>query len=447
MRARFSLNLLLTDSWFRWVYHFLGASRTFSNFKYIVHISLNFDDYKESPKRKKSLGVLIGIGAIIGVIALGSTLAANINLNTGNPVEFGQGVAQTTACDDSVILTPESTFVNADCAGDYLFTSITVSDISEACYGKEFSIKAYKNGENSALPLYITNGTDTYNSIRVFDDAGSFSLVEAGLLSDDITNTTSGFKVTFVTSGPPQSIALASAQDVDRITIESKENAPDGSLSFNSNSILYDANNAFKFGLNDFTIESWAYISSSQSNHTIYDTGRQVNDLGGLALWVETDKLKYRINGCWWCGANGFDVEVPMGNWYDSWHHYALTRNAGIERLFVDGVLVASSYDKADRSATGINTIELTRNSPSIGQLDNYYNDFYLSGKIEAIRVINGAAKYLANFTPPQKFTNEAGTVLLVDATKNATKFVDQSDYHWVPSQSSVLPTWWSDHR
>jgi hypothetical protein len=41
---------------------------------------------------------MIGIGAIAGVVALSSTLAASINLNDGAPVEFGQGIAQTTAC-------------------------------------------------------------------------------------------------------------------------------------------------------------------------------------------------------------------------------------------------------------------------------------------------------------------------------------------------------------
>ena len=43
---------------------------------------------------KKSLTNLIGIGVLAGIVALGSTLAASINLNNGGPVEFGQGVTQ-----------------------------------------------------------------------------------------------------------------------------------------------------------------------------------------------------------------------------------------------------------------------------------------------------------------------------------------------------------------
>ena len=51
-----------------------------------------------APRNRKKLKLILGIGALAGVIALGSTLAANINLNTGGAVEFGQGLAQTVVC-------------------------------------------------------------------------------------------------------------------------------------------------------------------------------------------------------------------------------------------------------------------------------------------------------------------------------------------------------------
>jgi hypothetical protein len=50
---------------------------------------------------------------VIGAIAIiGSTFAANINLNSGQPVEFGQGMTKTTACGD-ITLTPQATFDNS----------------------------------------------------------------------------------------------------------------------------------------------------------------------------------------------------------------------------------------------------------------------------------------------------------------------------------------------
>ena len=71
-------------------------------------------DGEKSPKKFKKYRGFIGIGVIAAAVGLGSTLAANININAG-PVEFGQGVAQTVSCsgDESVIVTPATSFNNA----------------------------------------------------------------------------------------------------------------------------------------------------------------------------------------------------------------------------------------------------------------------------------------------------------------------------------------------
>ena len=179
-------------------------------------------DFNESsPKSsssRKPFKLVLGIGALVATIALGSTLAASINLNAGAPVEFGQGVAQTTACDDDVTITPYATFVNDYESADFLFTSFSVTGIDAACNGKTFTIKAYSNSGNSPLDLYTPDSQEPFSEVQVLDTAGSFSLVSAGLDSDDIEDISTGFKVTM--TGTP---ALASAQGVDRITIESKD--------------------------------------------------------------------------------------------------------------------------------------------------------------------------------------------------------------------------------
>ena len=191
-------------------------------------------DFASSQKPSNPVGkrtkVAIGIFAMVGSLTLGTTLASNISLNGGANVEFGQGIATTTACDDDgVLVTPTSTFVNSESDGEFMFTSITVSDISESCFGKKFTIKAYKNGQSNPLALYRTNFVGapvTYSEVQILNSPGSFMLLDAGLLSDDVTSTGSdNFTVTFVTGGPPPSEALASARDVDRITIESTEGA------------------------------------------------------------------------------------------------------------------------------------------------------------------------------------------------------------------------------
>jgi hypothetical protein len=122
---------------------------------------------------------------MVGSVTVGTTLASNISLNAGAPVEFGQGVMATTACDENgIMITPQATFVNNGDDSDFLFTMLTVTDVSSDCDGKTFTIKAYKNGQNTALALYQTNGTPYYE-INVNSIGGSFSFGEGGLESGD----------------------------------------------------------------------------------------------------------------------------------------------------------------------------------------------------------------------------------------------------------------------
>lgn len=117
-------------------------------------LNFNTSDPKRSGERK-TLSIILGIGALVGVIAIGSTLAASINLNNSGPVEFGQGVAQTVACDsDGINLKPESTFINSQGGGSFMGTNIVVSDVDSStggCGGKIFTITAF--GKTSPIPI------------------------------------------------------------------------------------------------------------------------------------------------------------------------------------------------------------------------------------------------------------------------------------------------------
>ena len=147
------------------------------------------------PVRKKSSSskVMLGLAGIAAVALLGSTLAANISLNGGSGVEFGQGVALTTACDDSITSTPAATFVNAANGGGFNFTTVAFSNVSSACLGKTFTLKAY--GDTSATPLTLaTNGASnvdfatftfttasTTNNSAIATSAWSHSLASSAL--------------------------------------------------------------------------------------------------------------------------------------------------------------------------------------------------------------------------------------------------------------------------
>jgi hypothetical protein len=164
-----------------------------------------------NPSRSgKTLRIALGAGAIAFVVAIASTLAANININSG-PVEFGQGVAQTTACDDAITLTPSSTFINlsdTSSAGLFLFSGIQVSDIDSSvgkCQGKTLSIKAYGETETVALDSYAVYVGDT-----------GFTSGDGTITDSGIGTSSSSFSLTF------NSVSV-SASDVYKITVESSE--------------------------------------------------------------------------------------------------------------------------------------------------------------------------------------------------------------------------------
>ena len=108
---------------------------------------LNLGGVNEPSERpsKKKLKVIIGIGLLAGVMGMGSTLAASITLNSGNSVEFGQGVQLVAACDPAITVTPTSEFVNDTRTGqaNFRLKTIAITDIGAGCVGKKLRLTAY----------------------------------------------------------------------------------------------------------------------------------------------------------------------------------------------------------------------------------------------------------------------------------------------------------------
>ena len=174
---------------------------------------LDFDGKpRDVSKSGKSVKGLVAV-ALFGVVAvLGSTLAANITLNSGT-LEFGQGVAVTTACDpDGIKATPKAVFSNSTGAGQYNFASIALSGIHNDCAGDTFTINAY--GDTSATPLNIaTVGAVAYNlATFVYSSTlpGSGYINGGGYASPSGNAGTAeiGFKGTLATAGAVYKITL-----------------------------------------------------------------------------------------------------------------------------------------------------------------------------------------------------------------------------------------------
>jgi len=123
---------------------------------------LKFDSAPR-PSRGKNKSASKALFAIVGVVALatlGSTLAGSININSGQNVEFGQGVSVTASCDVTagITLAPTAAFINAEGTGTFNLGTIAFSGIDSTCVGKVFTLKAYDNVAGSAPLTLVTTG-------------------------------------------------------------------------------------------------------------------------------------------------------------------------------------------------------------------------------------------------------------------------------------------------
>lgn len=171
------------------------------------------DPIEDAPApRRKAPGILASILILLaGGLFLNTTFAGNIRINSGVPVQFGQGVSVSAACSGSSVLTmtPNSSFINSSGGGSFYFTSVTVSGIPSSCNGSDFNISAYDLSASTALPIFGTNKTVA----SVWNNGGAYQGGK-GWLGSTISSGAGSFTVSFTTP-----VALAS--DVAKISLQS----------------------------------------------------------------------------------------------------------------------------------------------------------------------------------------------------------------------------------
>jgi hypothetical protein len=172
----------------------------------------------------------------------------------------------------------------------------------------------------------------------------------------------------------------------------------------------------------DFTMECWFRISSHTATTRTLMQFFDGSIKAGIAL-TTTNVLALRYSSQQIVGTT-----IPA---VDTWHHAAVTRAAGVHRLFLNGVqeggtyTLTSAYSNA-RLSIGVNTSGSTA----------------FTGWLDDIRITDGIARYTAGFTPPAtQFADETLTpgaptnptfanvslLLHMDGSNGSTTFTDSS--------------------
>ena len=152
-----------------------------------------------------------------------------------------------------------------------------------------------------------------------------------------------------------------------------------------TNSTRLNVNGRPSFRTGDFCIDVWVYAlnygPAPSGSHGSCVVDERTSGGSGFAWFLTTGGNVRLFDG----GNHDGSTVVPLNQWV----HLAFTRQAGLNRVFVNGVLDFTFSSAAD----------LVSNIMAIGRVVNDAIPF--DGFIDEVHVVKGSAVYVANFTPP----------------------------------------------
>lgn len=173
------------------------------------------------------------------------------------------------------------------------------------------------------------------------------------------------------------------------------------SLSLNgiASYLEFPATPGLNLGSADFTIEGFIQLNSLPAPgavQTIVGRYETPSDLSWI-FYVYNNAGDYRlvldnsVNGS--SGATAVSASfVPVAL---TWYHVAVVRNAGVAKIFINGVQVASTP-----FTSSIYTSSVAKPTRVGAWLNSSMRDFF-NGFIDELRITKGLARYTASFTPP----------------------------------------------
>lgn len=253
----------------------------------------NNDFYSDDPAnftsvqgKRKFPSILAFLLLLVGgTYLVQTTLAANISLNTGSPIEFGQGITATAACSGATNLTftPNSTFSNVSAGGAHYLSSVTVSNIPSECEGEDFTINAYGNTDSTALALF----NSTSKNVVVYNNAGTFELGAGSLSGASITSGSGTFTVTFTnpvaTSGSVFKITLQSGGHTV-LTCATGGACIVGNTGPGGGKVFYVAGSPFACGPTGGATCTYLEVSTTATQAEFCDAANTVGDVGSTRL-------------------------------------------------------------------------------------------------------------------------------------------------------------------
>lgn len=150
------------------------------------------------------------------------------------------------------------------------------------------------------------------------------------------------------------------------------------------------SSNDFNFGTGDFTIETW-FFTKSQSLPFSSILASGVGSFGSGAVFLMNYGSDRKI--AFGTSANNPIVRGTTIIQLNTWYHAAVTRYAGVVRLFINGTMEAVN--------TNNESINISTNGLLIGKNGWDGSNSFWNGYLDDLRITKGVARYFQDFTPP----------------------------------------------
>jgi len=182
-----------------------------------------------------------------------------------------------------------------------------------------------------------------------------------------------------ITDASSNNVSISVAGDTQISTAQSKWNGSSIYFDGTGTGLTPATSSLFAFGTGDFTVECWAYQTSS-GQMAIFATGSGATVNPYFYINGTTPTLFYNNTGV----ATGPVISL------NTWNHLALTRVNTQFRFYTNGV-GGNAATLAD-SLTASGPIGIGRSSAGTQLFSGYMND---------VRVTKGVARYTSNFSVP----------------------------------------------
>lgn len=337
----------------------------------------------------------------VGSGGTGSTTLTLNNVLLGNGTSALQAVAPGTT--GNVLTSNGTTWTSAAPTGggvSRVTSTITTATTLGAVANTEY-LAYIASGGSVTLPtavgntsLYTLKNTDTTTkTIATQGDDASFASVTALVQGNGVDAST-------VFTDSAVKYAWAGTANVRLSTAVKKFGTASIYFGAGGNNANITAPALPGMGTSDFTIEMWFYstVAAPANGYYFYDTRPfGTNGVYTTMYVASTQKVGFLVGGV-------ARITGTTNVTTNTWHHVALSRSAGVTRMFLNGVQEGGDYTDTNNYVTNV---------PIVGNTGAIVNGVW-AGYLDDIRITQGVGRYTSGFAVP---TAEFPVPQLIDGT------------------------------